>query len=87
MASLKTRSPLPSLPPRVPTTLAELDQLLMMLGHRTKTELNPKAKARLLDLAGAYPDATTAARWKAELRQIRKELLAEGSTDLDEDDP
>ena len=56
MASLKTRFPapaLPSLPPRVPTALAELDLLLMMLGHRTKTELNPKAKALLLELAGA----------------------------------
>jgi hypothetical protein len=58
----------------------------MMLGHRTKTELNPKAKARLLDLAGAYPSAATAARWKAELKQIRKELVAEGPAPLDPDD-
>ncbi len=67
-----------TLPPRVPTELATLDQAITLLGNRTKNPLTDKPKKQLIELIGAYPDAPTAARWKAELRQIRKELKAEG---------
>jgi hypothetical protein len=67
-----------TLPPRVPTELATLDQAITLLGNRTKNALTDKPKKQLIELIGAYPDAPTAARWKAELRQIRKELAAEG---------
>jgi hypothetical protein len=67
-----------SLPPRVPTELALLDQAITLLGNRTKNPLTAKPKKQLVELIGAYPDVPTAARWKAELRQIRKELKAEG---------
>lgn len=65
------------LPPRVPTELADLDALIMLLGNRTKGELGPKARQRLLDLCGAYPAAGLAQLWKNELKAIRKELAAE----------
>lgn len=67
-----------TLPPRVPTELATLDQAIMLLGNRTKNALTDKPKKQLVELIGAYPDVPTAVRWKAELRQIRKELAAEG---------
>lgn len=67
-----------TLPPRVPTELAPLDQAIMLLGNRTKNALSDKPKKQLIELIGVYPDAPTAARWKAELRQIRKELKEEG---------
>ncbi|RYZ16886.1 MAG: hypothetical protein EOO70_03380 [Myxococcaceae bacterium] len=67
-----------TLPPRVPTELAQLDQAITLLGNRTKSALTEKPRKQLLELLGAYPDPATAVRWKAELRQIRKELAAEG---------
>lgn len=76
------------LPPRVPTELADLDALIMLLGNRTKGELGPKARQRLLDLCGAYPAAGLAQLWKNELKPIRKELALELSSGqpLDPDD-
>ena len=65
------------LPPRVPTELEELDRLICLLGNRTKADLTPKSRKALIGLCGAYPDGTTASLWKAELRQIRAELVAE----------
>ena len=65
------------LPPRVPPELAELDALVCLLGNRTRSELGPKARRRLLELCEAYPDPATAARWKAALRQLRAEAAAE----------
>jgi len=67
-----------TLPPRVPTDLATLDQAIMLLGNRSKNSLTDKPRKQLIELIGVYPDAPTAARWKAELRQIRKELKEEG---------
>ena len=66
-----------SLPPKVPTTLAALDRLVMLLGNRSKGPLTPKPKRELEQLCGAYPDPLTATRWKTELKEIRNELLAE----------
>jgi hypothetical protein len=68
-----------SLPPKVPTTLAALDRLVMLLGNRSKGPLNPKPKKELEELCGVYPDPLTATHWKTELKEIRKELLAEES--------
>ena len=66
-----------SLPPKVPTTLAALDRLVMLLGNRSKGPLTPKPKRELEELCGVYPDPQTATRWKTELKEIRKELQAE----------
>jgi hypothetical protein len=66
-----------ALPPRVPTELAELDALIMLLGNRTKGELRTKARHHLTELCGVYPTAATAQLWKNELKQIRKELAQE----------
>jgi hypothetical protein len=66
------------LPPRVPTDLATLDQAITRLVNRTKNPRTDKPKKRLLELVGAYPDAPTAAVWKAELRPIRKERQGGG---------
>jgi len=68
------------LPPRVPTTLAALDRLIMLLGHRSKGPLTPKTRAELEQLAGCYPDPETCVRWKGALKEIRKELQAEAAT-------
>jgi len=83
------------LPPRVPTTLAALDRLIMLLGHRSKGPLTPKTRAELEQMAGCYPDPETCVRWKGALKEIRKELQTEeaarsalGEPDVDaEDEP
>lgn len=81
------------LPPRVPTTLAALDRLIMLLGHRSKGPLTPKTRAELEQMAGCYPDPETCVRWKGALKEIRKDLQAEeatrstlGEPDLDAED-
>lgn len=66
-----------SLPPKVPTTLAPLDRLITLLGNRSRGPLTTKPKAELEELAGVYPDPSTATRWKTALKEIRKELAAE----------
>lgn len=68
------------LPPRVPTELADLDALIMLLGNRTHGELRPKARQRLIELCGTYPAAGLAQMWKNELKPIRKELASELAT-------
>jgi len=69
---------MPPGPPRVPPELPELDRLIMLLGSRAKgTALTAPRRKELLALCGAYPDPTTAARWKAELRPLRAEVAAE----------
>lgn len=72
-------SPMANLPPRVPTELGVLDQAILLLGNRAKNSLTDKPRKRLIELIGVYPDAATAARWKAELKQIRKEMKEEGT--------
>jgi len=66
-----------SLPPRVPDELTVLDRLITLLGNRTKGPLGPEPKRELSLLCGAYPDPATAARWKTELKDLRRQLLAE----------
>lgn len=73
-----SEAPIADLPPRVPTELFPLDQAISLLGNRTNNALSAKPKQQLMEPIGADPDAPTAARGKAELRQIRKELKAEG---------
>ena len=69
------------LPPRVPTDLPALDQAITLLGNRTKDALTAPARRKLVDLVGTYPDQKTAAVWKATLKEIRRELVAEGPAD------
>jgi hypothetical protein len=66
------------LPPRVPPELAELDRAIMLLGVRAKgTELTAPRRREMVALLEAYPDAATAAHWKAALRVLRAEAAAE----------
>ncbi len=66
------------LPPRVPPELPEMDRLVMLLGSRSKcVDLSERVRAELIALCGVYPDPSTAARWKKNLREIRAELAAE----------
>jgi hypothetical protein len=71
------------LPPRVPDDLPALDRLITLLGNRTKGPLGPGPTRELTRLAGAYPDPTTAARWKSELKDLRRQLVAEHDDDHD----
>jgi len=65
-------------PPRIPPELAELDRAVMLLGSRAKgMDLSAPRRKELATLIGAYPDAVTAARWKAALRPLRAEVAAE----------
>jgi hypothetical protein len=63
----------PSMPPLVPESRELLNQALTLLGNRVKYELTPKSRARLSALLGEYPDASTAAIWKRELKRLRDE--------------
>jgi hypothetical protein len=66
------------LPPRVPPELAELERAIMLLGSRAKgTDLTAPRRKEMVALLDAYPDPTTAARWKQALRELRAEAVAE----------
>jgi len=66
------------LPPRVPSDLPAIDRLVMLLGSRSMgVAMSQRVRAELEALCGAYPDPSTAARWKKHLREIRAELAAE----------
>jgi len=66
------------LPPRVPPELPEMDRLVMLLGSRSQgVSMSQRVRAEPTALCGAYPDPSTAARWKKHLREIRAELVAE----------
>jgi hypothetical protein len=62
--------------PKIPQTLADLDRAIMLLGNRTKVELKSVPRKELEQLIGDYPNLRVAARWKAELTQLRKERMA-----------
>jgi hypothetical protein len=64
---------------KIPETLAELDRAIMLLGARVKVELKSGPKGELEKLIGACPNSRVAARWKAELTQLRKERIAAGT--------
>jgi hypothetical protein len=61
---------------KIPQTLADLDRAIMLLGNRTKVELKSVPRKELEQLIGDYPNLRVAARWKAELTQLRKERIA-----------
>jgi hypothetical protein len=73
------------LPPRVPIALPELDRLIMLLGSRSQgSDLTKRVRVEIVALCGTYPDPKTAARWKAELRQVRAEMNAEPDPEAQE---
>jgi hypothetical protein len=77
-----TEPDLADLPPRLPTTLAELDAARMLLGEQARTALRAPSAARLARILGQVPDAALAAAWKRSLGVYRQELLGElGSGD------
>ncbi len=61
------------LPPRVPPELPEMERLVMLLGSPRSqgTSMSQRVRAELTALCGAYPEPSTAARWKKHLREIR----------------
>jgi hypothetical protein len=74
-----------SLPPMVPTELEGLDRLVKLLGFRAKgVRFSKSVEAELLGLCGASPTPEDAARWKRELRQIRRELVNDTSDDIED---
>ncbi|MBX7222608.1 MAG: hypothetical protein K1Y36_21860 [Blastocatellia bacterium] len=64
--------PIPTCPPRVPATGKELNRAILLLGFRSRCDLQPGARDELRALVGSYPLPETAALWKATLREIRK---------------
>ena len=49
---------LPSLPPRLPQSEAELKRTIILLGNRKQVELKTDARRQLESLIGVYPDYT-----------------------------
>ena len=82
-ATTPSRKPVPACPPRVPQTAKELNRAILLLGFRSRCDLQPGARDELRALVGSYPQPETAAVWKATLKQIRKQnpvQLPEAST-------
>ncbi|MBX7224015.1 MAG: hypothetical protein K1Y36_29130 [Blastocatellia bacterium] len=71
-ATTPSRKPVPACPPRVPQTAKELNRAILLLGFRSRCDLQPGARDELRALVGSYPLPETAAVWKATLREIRK---------------
>ena len=71
-ATTSPRKPVPACPPRVPQTAKELNRAILLLGFRSRCDLQPGARDELRALVGSYPLPETAALWKATLREIRK---------------
>ncbi|MBX7223368.1 MAG: hypothetical protein K1Y36_25875 [Blastocatellia bacterium] len=67
---------IPACPPRVPQTAKELNRAILLLGFRSRCDLQPGARDELRALVGSYPLPETAALWKATLKQIRKQNQA-----------
>jgi hypothetical protein len=63
----------PPPPPKLPATSTELDRAIVLLGSRSRTELNAKARTELVELIGTYPDSLTASVWKKQLRAYLSE--------------
>lgn len=64
-----------NLPPRVPTTLSELQRAITLLGSRQTLDLKRRPRAELIELLGEYPDQRTAAEWKRFLKRLRKDEI------------
>jgi hypothetical protein len=70
----------PELPEVTPNSRSQLQRAIMLLGTRAKgLELNESTRQELIALVGAYPEPTTAASWKRELKAIQDdEIFASG---------
>lgn len=70
----------PELPELTLTNRPQLQRALTLLGTRAKgLELNEGTRRELIALVGAYPEPTTAAIWKRELKAIQDdEIFAPG---------
>jgi len=63
------------IPPEVPTTQAELDLAIMLLGHLGQHgSLRPSKRSQLVKLVGAYPSQPQAVAWKAVMKGLRPEM-------------
>ena len=63
------------IPPEVPTTQAELDQAIMLLGNLAQSGiLKPSLRTLLRKLVGVYPTQTQAAVWKQALKGLRQDM-------------
>lgn len=67
------------LPPRVPETLAEVDEALMLLGNfiqcsQSGGKFRETVRLKLRELVGGVPELATAKAWKTGLKELRGEL-------------
>lgn len=65
------------LPPRLPETVKEVEQAVMLCGSRAKGDLRAPARRLLEQLIGKYPTVAEANRWKRTLKAYREELIAD----------
>lgn len=70
---MNAKDDLQRIPPRVPTELPDLERAIILLGERCKYELKTKARTKLVELLGDYPDIDTAMSWKRALKQLRQD--------------
>jgi hypothetical protein len=69
------------LPPKVPDTLPEVDEAMMLLGNYVQSvqaggKFRESLRARLQALIGAVPSLPDAKAWKSGLKELRGELAA-----------
>ena len=63
------------IPPEVPTTQAELDQAIMLLGNLAQSgTLKPSLRTKLKQLVGVFPTQAQAAAWKQALKGLRPDM-------------
>lgn len=72
-------SSVPDLPPKVPVELGDLLRAVQLIGAlgQAGSRLREKHRRELERLLGCVPDQQQAARWKEELKEIRRELAEE----------
>jgi hypothetical protein len=80
-------NPEPELPPVEPSTRADLDEAVMLLGNLVAAErsgagLRDAVRQRLKVLVGKCPtSAATAARWKTALKRVRDDEVFDDADD------
>jgi hypothetical protein len=66
----------PELPPNTPSSRAQLERAIVLLGNRANgLDLSQKSRAELVGLVGGYPKPATASNWKLALKQVRDDEI------------
>ena len=78
----------PELPPKVPEDVKGLERLAMLLGCISRGEaISKRVACELVGLCGAMPMREQAARWKAAVKELRREVAAEADPEAPAHDP